>query len=159
MEAVAAVGLATNAIQLVEVTRNIVSTAREIGKSARGLSKEAEQFRQHAACVVETAGPYHPGKRRFKIQPHHSRLRGDFVEARQRVPDGIGYPGDEWIELPVQAMESGDKGAVKKEQMEESMKSIQRMGDQITMHIITGHLPYIDTRLDDLHAQTYKLSH
>jgi hypothetical protein len=40
------------------------------------------------------------------------------------------------------------------EQMEQSMKMVYQMGDQVTMHIVTVHLPAMDTKLDNLYAQT-----
>jgi hypothetical protein len=51
MEALAAVGLASNIMQLVQVTINITATIREVRKSASGSSTETNKFRNLAELM------------------------------------------------------------------------------------------------------------
>jgi hypothetical protein len=61
MEAIAAVGLATSIIQLVQAAKTVISTIKEISNSTSGDSAETRKFRSLARAVetnLETAfGP------------------------------------------------------------------------------------------------------
>jgi predicted component of type VI protein secretion system len=51
MEAVAAVGLASNIFQVIDVTKNIATTIKDIRKSTSGFSTETNRFRSLAQLV------------------------------------------------------------------------------------------------------------
>ncbi|KAF2795797.1 hypothetical protein K505DRAFT_359886 [Melanomma pulvis-pyrius CBS 109.77] len=51
MESLAALGLASNIIDLIGVFRSVTSTIKEIQKSASGSSKDFDQFRHFASLV------------------------------------------------------------------------------------------------------------
>ena len=48
MEAVAAIGLVTNVLHIVELARDIAFTVKDIRKSASGFASETSRFQEHA---------------------------------------------------------------------------------------------------------------
>jgi hypothetical protein len=153
MEAVTAIGLATNIIQLIEVVSSITSTARDIARSASGFSKEAELFRKHAASVCRDMDLVIQSNDNEK---YDAEFRDYAASLRKHVKDYIGEldalkmaKTGGWI----QPLKAAVKVRWRRARMEESMRLIQTMGDQITTHIIAVYLPTLNSKLGDLQMQ------
>jgi len=62
MEAVAAVGLASNILQLVQVTKSVAFIVKDIRKSTSGFSTETARFRSLAQLVRKDLNALQTGK-------------------------------------------------------------------------------------------------
>ena len=152
MEAVTAIGLATSIIQLIEIARNITSTAGEINRSVSGLSKEFQLFRNHAAFVCQDvdliiqAGDDSEYDSQFR--DHASTFR-KYVQDYLQDLDSLKIAK---TKDRAQLLKAAMKIRLRGSHLEESMSLIQKVGDQITIHFVAEHLPTLSVKLDNLQA-------
>ncbi|KAJ4303181.1 hypothetical protein N0V90_002074 [Kalmusia sp. IMI 367209] len=157
MEPVTIIGLIANIIQLIEVGREVTSTARDIRKSTSGLTDQAKRFRDYARLVRDDIDQSMNAKNANIVD---EKFKAYASSLREQVDIFL----DELNSLQVQDKNSlwqpwkaGIKAWWRKDELRKTMRSINQMGDQITMHIVNVLLPGIDSKLDDLRTQNTRM--
>ncbi|EFQ88036.1 hypothetical protein PTT_16248 [Pyrenophora teres f. teres 0-1] len=124
----------------------------EIGRSASGLPKEFELFRNHAAFVCQDvdliiqAGDDSEYDSQFR--DHASTFR-KYVQDYLQDLDSLKIAK---TQDRAKLLKAAMKILLRRSHLEESMRLIQKMGDQITIHLVAEHLPTLSVKIDNLQA-------
>lgn len=151
-------GLVSNIIQLVDVTKGIASIVQEVHKSSSGFTAETERFRMLANTMRKDID-------KLTSTISSESLRDDefrnFVKSLQQqldvfVVDLDGLkakdPGAWWQSIP-----TGIKVWLKRSQIQEHASVVHRMSNQISMHVINVYLPGIDAKIDVLRSHSEQI--
>lgn len=155
MEGVAAVGLASNIIQLVQVACSIGQIVKDLRKDSSNLSSEAKQLRTRAQRVREDVDTIFSKK-----QITDTQFKSYAEDLQQRVNAYLTALDDTilknykklfgpWI--------TAYKIWRKKDELAELLRRVDEMGTQVTEHIIRQFLPHISFKLDDLSTDFEKI--
>ncbi|KAH7087420.1 hypothetical protein FB567DRAFT_592098 [Paraphoma chrysanthemicola] len=155
MEPLAAVGLATNIIQLVQISKDITTTIKEIYKSSSGCSAETERFENLAKIVQKdldvafSKGP---------VLQLPSNEVTNYVETLRKEIDAFN---DELRKLrskrPSSVLQAGIVAVRtwwKRDHIENCARTINQMSNQIAAHIIMTLGPEMGGKLDQLISQS-----
>lgn len=159
MEAIAAIGLVTNVLHIVEVARDITFTVKDIRKSASGIATETKRFQEYANFIrggmgspISTTSARHSADE--DLQEQLSTLCGelDAFEA-QLVSLRSENPKSCW-----QACKTAFKIWCERDRLSDQARTIDEMSNQISVHLVTVHLPRMDVKLDELRAEHADMS-
>ena len=157
MDPLTALGLATSIFHFVEIARNITFLAKAISKSATGSTKDVDQFRSLANSVRRNMDPLiNPtdgAELNEDLQQDAKRLQ-EYVDECLGELDSLKAKGSRsWY----QSLKVAFKYWRMKDRLEEGARKIDQIGNKITLHIVSVHLPQMDRKLDNLHGQTTQL--
>jgi hypothetical protein len=144
MEPLTAIGLVTNIFQLIDVATTLASTAKAIRKSSSGFSANVDNLRSLATDVGQALDAADIGEDRTKaFLQSLNQYMVEIEVLRVQHPQGL-----------FQSCIGAVRTWYNKDKLEESRRAMGDMGASITMHLITTHIPAINTKLDDLSDQS-----
>jgi hypothetical protein len=154
MEPIAAIALATNIIQLVDVARSITSIKKDLRRSAFGFAAETAEFQNLAKLVhanvdnlliAENARDRPDNDLKEYIKVLHVHLDEFAVQLdglRVKTANNVWQTG----KIAYKVWRTRDR-------MNERISIIHQMSNHISNHLATSYLPEMHLKLDDLLLQ------